>query len=90
MEADTCTSPVYAISELVSDPNLLHREMIVEVDHPEQGKMQQAGIMIKFSATPGRIKHVDPQSEAFTESILGQAGYSQAAIAELREAGVVD
>jgi alpha-methylacyl-CoA racemase len=90
MEADTCTSPVYSIAELVTDRNLLHREMIVEVDHPQQGKMKQAGIMIKLSATPGKIKHVDPQSEEFTEAILGEAGYTQAEIAELREAGVVD
>jgi alpha-methylacyl-CoA racemase len=90
MEADTCTAPVYSISELVSDPNLLHRKMIVEVDHPQQGAMKQAGIMVKLSATPGRIERVDPQSGEFTEAILGEAGYTRAAIAELREAGVVD
>jgi alpha-methylacyl-CoA racemase len=90
MEADTCTSPVYSISELVSDPNLLHREMIVEVDHPRLGKVKQAGIMIKLSATPGRIRQVDPQPGEHTEAILGEAGYPRAAIAELRRAGVVD
>jgi alpha-methylacyl-CoA racemase len=90
MEADTCTSPVYSISELVSDPNLLHRRMIVEVDHPQQGRMKQAGIMIKLSDTPGQIEHVDPQSGELTETILSEAGYTQAEIAELREAGVVD
>ncbi len=90
MHADTCTSPVYAISELVDDPNLLHREMIVEVEHPQQGAMKQAGIMIKLSATPGRIEHVDPQSEDFSEAILGEAGYTPDEIGELRQAGVVD
>jgi len=90
MEADTCTSPVYSISELVSDPNLLQRGMIVEVDHPQQGRMKQAGIMIKLSATPGRITHVDPQPGDFPEAILSEAGYGAAEIAELREAGVVD
>jgi alpha-methylacyl-CoA racemase len=90
MHADTCTSPVYAISELVDDPNLLHREMIVEVDHPEGDPIRQAGIMIKLSETPGRIEHVDPQPGDFTEAILSEAGYAQAEIADLREAGVVD
>ena len=79
-----------SISELVSDRNLLHREMIVEVDHPQQGAMKQAGIMVKLSATPGRIAHVDPQPSDFTEAILGEAGYTQTEIADLREAGVVD
>jgi formyl-CoA transferase len=90
MEADTCTAPVYAISELVSDPNLLHRQMIVEVDHPKQGRMKQTGIMVKLSETPGRITHVDPQPGDFSEAVLGGAGYSPAEIAELRAAGVVD
>ncbi len=90
MEADTCTSPVYSISELASDPNLLHREMIVEVDHPHEGRMKQTGIMMKLSATPAQIEHVDPQPGEFTEGILREAGYTPAEIAELRKTGVVD
>lgn len=90
MEADTCTSPVYSISELVSDPNLLHRKMVVEVDHPREGKMKQTGIMMKLSATPAQIEHVDPQPGDFTEGILCEAGYTRAEIDELRRAGIVD
>lgn len=90
MEEDTCTAPVYEISEMVSDPNLLHRNMIVEVDHPTEGKMKQAGFMVKLSGTPGEIRHVDPQPADFTEEILAEAGLGQARIDALREAGVVD
>jgi len=90
MEEDTCTAPVYAISEMVSDPNLLHREMIIEVDHPTQGKMKQAGIMIKLSETPGRIRHVDPQPADFSETILRESGLDPEEIESLRQAGVVD
>jgi crotonobetainyl-CoA:carnitine CoA-transferase CaiB-like acyl-CoA transferase len=60
------------------------------VDHPQRGKLRQAGIMVKLSATPGRIRQVDPQPGEHTEAILGEAGYPRAAIAELRRAGVVD
>lgn len=90
MMADTCTAPVYSVSELVSDPNLRHRHMIVEVEHPEGGTVRQAGIMIKLSDTPGVIRHVDPKPGQFTEEILTEAGYSGAQIRELREAGVLD
>ena len=75
---------------MVSDPNFLHRKMIIEVDHPTEGKMKQAGIMVKLSVTPGEIKHVDPQPADFTEEILAEAGYGQEQIDALREAGVVD
>jgi crotonobetainyl-CoA:carnitine CoA-transferase CaiB-like acyl-CoA transferase len=64
--------------------------MIVEVDHPSEGKMKQAGIMVKLSATPGGIKHVDPQPADFAEEILAEAGLGRARIDALREAGVVD
>jgi alpha-methylacyl-CoA racemase len=90
MEEDTCTGPVYSISEMVSDPNLLHRKMVIEVDHPTEGKMKQAGIMVKLSGTPGEIKHVDPQPADFTEEILAGADYGQERIDALRKAGVVD
>jgi crotonobetainyl-CoA:carnitine CoA-transferase CaiB-like acyl-CoA transferase len=75
---------------MVSDPNLLHRKMVIEVDHPTEGKMKQAGIMVKLSGTPGEIEYVDPQPADFTEEILAEADYSQERIDALREAGVVD
>jgi len=90
MEEDTCTAPVYSVSEMVSDRNLLHRSMIVEVDHPTEGRMKQAGIMVKLSGTPGAIRHVDPQPADFSEEILAEAGFDAARIDALRQAGVVD
>jgi len=90
MMADTCTAPVYSISELVSDPNLVHRNMIVEAEHPDRGTVRQAGIMVKLSDTPGSIRHLDPKPGQFTEQILTEAGYSVAQIQELRDAGVLD
>ena len=90
MMGDTCTAPVYSISEVVSDPNLLHRNMIVEVEHPEHGTVRQAGIMVKLSDTPGVIRHVDPKPGQFTEEILTAAGYTAAQIQKLCSAGVLD
>jgi crotonobetainyl-CoA:carnitine CoA-transferase CaiB-like acyl-CoA transferase len=90
MPADTCVAPVYSISELVSDPNLMHREMIVEVERPDGSRSRQAGIVVKLSDTPGSITHVDPQPGQFTHEILREAGYADRSIQELREAGVVD
>jgi len=43
----------YRLDELASDPQLAHRAMIVEIDHPLKGKVRQAGISIKLSETPG-------------------------------------
>ena len=90
MEADTCVAPVYSVGDLVNDPHFLHREAVIEVNHPNKGKVRQAGIMVKLSKTPGIIKHVDPQPGDFTDSILGEIGYSKVRIKELRDLGVIE
>lgn len=90
MHADTCTAPVYSIAELVSDPHLRQRGMIQEVAHPIRGKVDQTGIMVHMSDTPGTIRNVDPQLGEFTETILRDVGYTTPRIQELRDAGIVD
>ncbi len=39
--ANTCVSPVYAIEELVDDPQFRHRGVVVEAEHPEHGRFRQ-------------------------------------------------
>jgi crotonobetainyl-CoA:carnitine CoA-transferase CaiB-like acyl-CoA transferase len=88
--ADTCVMPVYALSEVVTDPHLLQREMVIEVEHPEHGRIRQAGIMVKLSDTPGVIRWVDPKAKEHGPTILQEAGYSAAEIERLRADAVVD
>jgi len=90
MAADTCVTPVYSVADLCADPHFIQRGMVIEVEHPEKGMVKQAGIMTKLSATPGIIKNVDPKLGEFTDSILGEIGYSTARINELRELGVIE
>ncbi|MBP1687463.1 MAG: CoA transferase [Deltaproteobacteria bacterium] len=90
MHADTCVAPVHTIADLVNDPHLRERGMIRGVAHPTRGMVEQTGIMVRMSDTPGTIRNVDPQPGEFTEAILRDAGYTPAQIRELREAGVVD
>lgn len=90
MTADTCVAPVHSIADLVSDAHLRQRGMIREVAHPTRGTVEQTGIMVHLSDTPGTIGNVDPQPGEFTEAILRDAGYTTEAIRELRDTGIVD
>jgi crotonobetainyl-CoA:carnitine CoA-transferase CaiB-like acyl-CoA transferase len=63
--------------------------MIVQVDHPTEGKVKQAGISIKLSETPGEIRTLAPSLGQHTEEVLLEAGYSKAQIAELHRAGAI-
>ena len=63
--------------------------MVMEHEDPELGTVRQAGIVLKLSDTPGRLRHVAPSMGAHTDEVLGQLGYSAEVIAALRQRQVV-
>jgi len=77
MKADTAVGKVYDIHELSSDPQVLHREMVVEVEDPAKGKVRQVGIGIKLSETPGKIRKLAPHPGEDTKAILVELGFSE-------------
>lgn len=84
-DKETCFGPVYYLNETFSDPQVIHREMVVEIDHPRVGKVKQIGIPIKLSETPGQIRSLGTLVGAHTEDILRNLGYSQEELQKLRE-----
>lgn len=86
---ETAVAKVNTIDELVSDPHILNRGMIVEVDSPVHGKVRQVGIPIKLSATPGKIRHLGSRPGEDTAHVLASLGYSEQAIQELSDKGVI-
>lgn len=88
-KADVCVGKVYDVPEVFQDPQVKHRQMAVELDHPVAGKVMQAGIAVKLSDTPGSIRSFAPALGQHTEEVLRGIGYNDAKIAELREKRVV-
>lgn len=86
---DICVAKVYDLDETEHDPHLQARDMIVEIEHPEAGKVKQVGISVKLSDTPGQIRFLAAPLGAHTEEILSGLGYSNAQIAALREEGAI-
>ncbi len=52
MESGFPCAPVNTMDEVFSDPQLLHRNMLVTMDHPKIGEIKQIGAPLKFSDTP--------------------------------------
>ncbi|MFQ6077229.1 MAG: CaiB/BaiF CoA transferase family protein, partial [Candidatus Bathyarchaeia archaeon] len=82
--------PVYTVDEIFSDPHVLHRGMLVEMDHPEAGRIKQIGPALKFSETPCVVDSPPPVRGEHTEEVLKTlAGYSDEGIEGLRRAGAI-
>ncbi|MGQ0569155.1 MAG: CaiB/BaiF CoA transferase family protein, partial [Armatimonadota bacterium] len=79
--------PIYLMSDLFSDPQVIHRQMIAETVHPRAGRIKQTGVPVKLSATPGGITSPPPLLGQHTEQILRELGYSTSEIAAMRDHG---
>jgi crotonobetainyl-CoA:carnitine CoA-transferase CaiB-like acyl-CoA transferase len=51
-EAGIPCGPINDYAEMFRDPQVIAREMLVEIDHPSTGRMRALGIPIKLSETP--------------------------------------
>jgi formyl-CoA transferase len=74
--------------EVLTDPHLREREMIVELDHPVRGKHYTVGNPIKLSASPTKIVPA-PLLGQHRQEILKELGYSDADITSLEQHGAV-
>src|SRR5213596_106576 len=84
VKADVCVGKVYEPEEMVQDPQINHRQMIVDTQHPTHGRVRQIGIAIKLSDTPGTIRSAAPLPSEHTEGVLKDLGLAAAEIAELK------
>ena len=81
--------PVNKIGEMLADPQVAAREMVLEVDHPRAGRVKALGMPIKFSETRGEIVRAAPLLGEHTREILDGLGYTSVEIARLQQEGAV-
>ena len=89
-QKDTCVGPVNNFTEAFADPQVRHRQMVLEFDHPRLGKVKQTGIPIKLSRTPGSVRSLGAPIGAHTDEVLSSLGYAAPEIRKLRAGGVVE
>lgn len=68
--------PIYNIKDVVNDPQVLFRKMVVEIKHPKAGVIKVTGVPVKLSESPGDIKLPPPMLGQHTDEILSFLGYS--------------
>jgi crotonobetainyl-CoA:carnitine CoA-transferase CaiB-like acyl-CoA transferase len=85
---DTCVGPVNDLADAIADPQLAHREMVVELEHPELGPLKQVGLPIKLRERPGSVRTPAPVLGEATRERLTAAGYAEEEIEQLLADGV--
>lgn len=88
-DKNVCTGPVNYVDEAFKDPQVLHRKMLLEIDHPTVGKVRQLGIPIKLSETPGSVRTLGSPVGAHTHEVLAEMGYSKEDVEALRRQGAL-
>ena len=75
--------------EILEDPHLKEREMIIDIDYPPRGKYKTVGCPIKLSDSPADIKR-PPTLGEHTEDLLGElCGVTPEDFTKLREKGAI-
>ena len=78
------------VGEVIGDPQLVARDMVQAVEHPDLGTIRVLGVPIKLSDTPGSVRTAPPTLGQHTTAILlDDLGFTEDEVRKMREAGAV-
>ena len=88
-QAGVPSGPVNDISQALAHPQVAHRDMIQEVQHPTIGPLKLLGLPMKLAETPGSIRMPPPLLGQHTIEVLKGLGYGDQEIQHLRDSGTI-
>nr|CAG4638440.1 EOG090X05UC [Cyclestheria hislopi] len=83
-------APINSFSRVFEDPQVIHNNLVHEMEHPGIGRLKLVGPPVKYSESENKIRHPPPLLGQHTISILrDELGYSETRIQQLKEKGVI-
>jgi CoA:oxalate CoA-transferase len=82
-------APVRSIPEVVKDPHVWEREMLVKMEDAVAGEIYAPGVTIKMSQTPGRVGPVPTPGQHTDEVLGGLLGFDAGRLQSLRTGKVI-
>ncbi|NVM52289.1 MAG: CoA transferase, partial [Candidatus Helarchaeota archaeon] len=87
--SDICITPVYEVDEIINDPQVKARNMLIDFEDSRVGTIKYLGMPFKLSKTPGSIRFRAPGYGEHTDEILRELRYTKEEIELLHEQGVI-
>ncbi|WP_419879183.1 CaiB/BaiF CoA transferase family protein [Brevibacillus centrosporus] len=67
--------PIHTVDQVLNHPQVLAREMVLEVEHPIVKDLKMPGFPVKLSDTPAQVHRHPPLLGEHTEEILLEMGF---------------
>ena len=83
------SGPINTLDQVFADEQVQHRNMQIELDHPQAGKVPGVANPVKFSETPIQYSSAPPTLGQHTDKVLADLGLNEDEIAQLKEQKVV-
>lgn len=88
-EAGAAIAPVYNARDLTEDPHVRETGMLREVADDDLGPLLQHDVMWRLTESPGRIRFTGRALGADTTEVLGELGYDEQQISQMRKNEVI-
>src|SRR5262245_7757458 len=81
---------INTVDRIVSHPQVISRQSLVESEHPAAGVLKLVGPAVRLSETPGAIRRPAPRLGEHTEEVLrDRLGLADEDLARLRRSGAI-
>lgn len=81
-------APVNDYEQVEADPQVLHNQMIMTIDHPQAGAVRVLAHPVRYDGEAPPLRRIPPQQGEHTREILSELGYDDEHIDELLDSGV--
>jgi crotonobetainyl-CoA:carnitine CoA-transferase CaiB-like acyl-CoA transferase len=88
-ETGVTAAPVYDVGQLLADPHVQERGIVVEAPDGEMGEVPMHAVVPRLGRTPGVLRTPAPAIGQHNDEVYGSIGYSAERLRSLRERRVV-
>ncbi|MFC4273614.1 CaiB/BaiF CoA transferase family protein [Achromobacter aloeverae] len=87
LAAGVPAAPILDYEEALDTEQARARDMVMEVDHPVEGRVKTLGFPVKLGGTPQQVRRPAPLLGQHTEEVFHELGISSERVAGWRRAG---